>query len=47
MKNGKYPVCLQCHAPNAALEKKTKLDAKQAYADGISCTTASRQANAA
>jgi hypothetical protein len=38
-KKGTYPVCLKCHAPVAAMEKKTKLDAKQAYADGISCTT--------
>jgi hypothetical protein len=38
-KGGKYPVCLKCHAPVAAMEKKTKLDAKPAYANGISCTT--------
>lgn len=38
-KKGTYPVCLKCHAPVAAMEKKTKLDAKKAYADGISCTT--------
>lgn len=38
-KNGKYPVCLKCHAPVAALEGKTKLDAKPAYAQGIGCTT--------
>ncbi len=38
-KKGKYPVCLKCHAPVAALEKKTKLDAKPAYANGISCVT--------
>ncbi|MCW8964385.1 MAG: cytochrome c family protein [Gammaproteobacteria bacterium] len=36
-KKGKYPVCLKCHAPVAAMEKKTKLDAKPAYANGISC----------
>jgi len=38
-KKGKYPVCLKCHAPVAAMEKKTKLDAKPAYANGISCVT--------
>lgn len=37
MKNGKYPVCLQCHAPNAALAKATKLDAKEAYNEGVNC----------
>jgi len=36
---GKFPVCLKCHAPVAAMEKKTKLDAKPAYANGISCVT--------
>lgn len=36
---GKYPVCLKCHAPVAAMEKSTKLDAKPAYAQGIGCTT--------
>ena len=38
-KAGKYPVCLKCHAPVAAMEGKTKLDAKPAYAGGIGCTT--------
>ena len=38
-KKGKYPVCLKCHAPVAAMDKKTKLDAKPAYGAGISCTT--------
>lgn len=37
MKNGKYPVCLQCHAPNAAKDKVTKLDAKAAYSEGVNC----------
>ncbi|MCK5697432.1 MAG: cytochrome c family protein [Gammaproteobacteria bacterium] len=37
MKNGKYPVCLQCHAPNAAKDKVTKLDAKPAYSEGVNC----------
>lgn len=35
----KYPVCLKCHAPAAAIDKKTKLDAAQAYSDGVHCTT--------
>ncbi|MCG8429477.1 MAG: cytochrome c family protein [Chromatiales bacterium] len=38
-KNGMYPVCLQCHAPNAALDKKTKLDALPAYSEGINCVS--------
>jgi hypothetical protein len=37
MKNGKFPICLQCHAPNAALEKATKLDAKVSYKEGVNC----------
>ncbi|CAA6826212.1 MAG: Cytochrome c family protein [uncultured Thiotrichaceae bacterium] len=36
-KKGKYPVCLKCHAPNAAMQKKTKLDAKPAFAEGVNC----------
>jgi hypothetical protein len=35
--SGKYPVCLQCHAPNAARDKTTKLDAQPAYAEGVNC----------
>ena len=35
--SGKYPVCLQCHAPNAARDKTTKLDANPAYAEGVNC----------
>lgn len=35
--SGKYPVCLQCHAPNAAVDKTTKLDAKPAYKEGVNC----------
>ncbi|MBF0158750.1 MAG: cytochrome c family protein [Magnetococcales bacterium] len=34
---GSYPVCLQCHAPNAARDKTTKLDANPAYAEGVNC----------
>ncbi|MGD9164391.1 MAG: cytochrome c family protein [Chromatiales bacterium] len=35
--SGKYPICLQCHAPNAAVDKTTKLDAKPAYSEGVNC----------
>lgn len=35
--SGKYPVCLQCHAPNAAKDKTTKLDAHVAYSEGVNC----------
>ncbi|NEX22213.1 cytochrome c family protein [Thiorhodococcus mannitoliphagus] len=35
--SGKFPVCLQCHAPNAARDKTTKLDAMPAYAEGVNC----------
>ncbi len=35
--SGKFPVCLQCHAPNAARDKTTKLDAKLAYIEGVNC----------
>lgn len=38
-KTGTFPVCLSCHAPVAALEKTTKLDAKKAYANGVGCTS--------
>ena len=36
-KSGTFPVCLQCHAPNAARDQTTKLDAKPAYAEGVNC----------
>jgi len=36
-KKGKYPVCLKCHAPNAAMQKKTKVDAKPAFNEGVNC----------
>ena len=36
-KSQTYPVCLQCHAPVAAMEKKTKLDEKEAYSNGVGC----------
>ncbi len=32
-----YPVCLKCHAPNAARDGNTKLDAMPAYAEGVTC----------
>ncbi len=35
--SGKYPVCLNCHAPNAAMDKTTKLDAMPAYSEGVNC----------
>ena len=35
--SGKYPVCLNCHAPNAARDKTTKLDAMAAYSEGVNC----------
>jgi hypothetical protein len=38
-KKGKFPVCLKCHAPIAAFEGKTDLTAKDAYGQGIGCTT--------
>ena len=37
--NGKFPVCLKCHAPAAAMDKTTKLDAAEAYANGVSCVS--------
>lgn len=36
-KKGNYPVCLKCHAPNAAMSKRTKLDALPAYNEGVNC----------
>lgn len=36
-KKGKYPVCLRCHTPNAALQKKTKLDANPIFNEGVNC----------
>ncbi|MBF0126130.1 MAG: cytochrome c family protein [Magnetococcales bacterium] len=32
-----FPVCLQCHAPIAARDKTTKLDAKPMYSEGVNC----------
>ena len=36
-KNGKYPVCLQCHAPAAAKDGKTNLTAMPVYNEGVNC----------
>ena len=36
-KKGKYPVCLQCHAPAAAKDGKTNLTALPVYNEGINC----------
>ena len=36
-KSQTYPGCLACHAPNAARDKTTKLDAKPAYSEGVNC----------
>jgi len=40
--SGKYPICLQCHAPNAAQDKTTKLDAMPAYEEGVNCLVCHR-----
>lgn len=39
VKMDKYPVCLFCHAPNAAADQKTKLDAAPSYSQGVSCVS--------
>jgi len=36
-KKGKYPVCLQCHAPAAAKDGKTNLAAMRVYNEGVNC----------
>jgi len=36
-KGGKYPVCLQCHAPAAAKDGKTDLTAMPVYNEGVNC----------
>jgi nitrate/TMAO reductase-like tetraheme cytochrome c subunit len=36
-KSGKFPLCLNCHAPNAARDQTTKLDAHPAYSEGVNC----------
>lgn len=37
--HGKPPVCLKCHAPVAAIDKTTKLDAADAYGAGVNCVS--------
>lgn len=36
-KKGAYPVCLNCHAPNAALDRKTDLSKEVSYGEGVNC----------
>lgn len=36
---GKYPVCLQCHAPVAAKDGKTNLTSLPVYNEGVNCIT--------
>lgn len=38
-KNGKYPICLQCHSPAAAKDGKTNLTAMQVYNEGVNCVS--------
>ena len=38
-KKGTYPVCLKCHAPAAAMDRKTDLTALSAYEEGVNCIT--------
>jgi hypothetical protein len=38
-KKGTFPVCLNCHAPSAALDQKTDLTAQAAYGEGVNCIT--------
>lgn len=33
----KYPVCLQCHSPAAAKERKTQLNLKRSFEEGVNC----------
>lgn len=37
-KNDKYPMCLKCHAPLAALDNETDLSANPVYNEGVTCT---------
>lgn len=41
-KDGRYPLCLNCHAPNAAVDRKTRLDTIPAYAEGVNCVACHR-----
>lgn len=36
-KKGTYPVCLNCHAPSAALDRRTDLTARATYREGVNC----------
>lgn len=38
-KDGKYPVCLNCHTPAAAMVGTTKLDAVPVHNEGITCVS--------
>ena len=38
-KNGKYPICLQCHSPVAAKDGKTNMAAMQVYNEGVNCVS--------
>jgi len=38
-KGGKFPVCLQCHAPAAAKDGKTDLTAMPVYSEGVNCVS--------
>lgn len=40
-----FPVCLQCHAPIAARDKTTKLDAKPMYSEGVNCVACHTMTN--
>jgi len=42
LKSGKFPVCIACHVPLAALDKKTKLDSQPYYKEGVGCTACHR-----
>lgn len=37
-KNGKFPVCLKCHVPFAALDQETDIGSHPIYNEGVSCS---------
>jgi hypothetical protein len=37
IRRAKYPVCLNCHAPTATLDKKTNLTTQVTYGEGVTC----------
>nr|CRH05241.1 Conserved exported protein of unknown function [Candidatus Magnetococcus massalia] len=41
-KKGTYPVCLKCHVPNMAADKKTNLKANPVYSEGVNCVACHR-----